>query len=189
MKTSSNPNKSVSHSFLLPPLPVPLGKSSLQISDLSLLGRTTSKTLPYSGNMNSSLHLECIFSYEPQLGKPEESNNQGIEVNRSKSYAFLSQQKTLIKHTGSALTFLQTPMQMCRRVSIPYFKINVLFFLFPPLFWRIYQPSGQDQQNGKRKQCQLLRLSFKMNSQDTFFHISVNSLGPCFSPDFLLHFF
>ena len=39
-------------------------------------------------------------------------------------------------------------MQVCRGASVRYFKINAPFFCCPPLF-RVYQLSGQDQQNDK----------------------------------------
>ena len=39
-------------------------------------------------------------------------------------------------------------------------------FLLPPLFWRVTQFSGQDQNNGKRTYCRLPSLSFRINLKE-----------------------
>ena len=41
-----------------------------------------------------------------------------------------------------------------------------LHFLLPPLFWRITQLSGQNQNNGKRTYCRLPSLSFRINLKE-----------------------
>ena len=61
------------------------------------------------------------------------------------------------------------------------FYFNASFFYLPH-FVRIYQPPGQNQQNGK--QYSLPRLSFKISFKDTSFHI----LAFYISPEYLLIF-
>ena len=72
-------------------------------------------------------------------------------------------------------------MQACRVTSV---HLSLLL----PLFARIFEPQGQDQQNGKRILCRLLPLSFKIDLKDTSFHISINSLGLYLSPESLSNF-
>lgn len=49
------------------------------------------------------------------------------------------------------------------------------------------QPPGQDQQNGKQKQCPLPPWLLRTNLKDTSSHISKNSLGLYFSAEYLLN--
>ena len=51
------------------------------------------------------------------------------------------------------------------------------------------QPSGQNQQNGKRTRCRLLPQSFRINFKDTPCHISMTPKGFIFSPEYFLIFF
>ena len=48
-------------------------------------------------------------------------------------------------------------------------------FLLPPLFWRISQPSGQDQQNGKRTYCQLQPFPFRVKKWIWLFLLMLTS--------------
>ena len=46
------------------------------------------------------------------------------------------------------------------------------------------QPSGQNQQNSKRAYCRLPPQSFRINFKDTNSHISMDSWGFTFSPEY-----
>ena len=69
---------------------------------------------------------------------------------------------------------------MCRGVSILYFNTPLSV---APYFSRISQAPGHDQQNGKQTWCQL-----SVSHINTYFHISINSLGFYLSPECLLGF-
>ena len=90
-----------------------------------------------------------------------------------------------VKQTGFTWNFLQPPMQMCESASIPYIKINMLFFCCCLFFKDFLNP--QDQQNG-------IRTFFEQHPspsdiiRDKSFHIPRKSLGFYVSSDFLLNF-
>ena len=66
-------------------------------------------------------------------------------------------------------------MSVCRGAYIHYFKI-MSDFLLSSLFWKLSQPLGQDQQNGKQTYSR------------TDYHISMDSYG-LYSPKSFLNFF
>ena len=72
---------------------------------------------------------------------------------------------------------------MCRGASILYF--NALFFVNPS-FLMIPQPLGKNQQNGKQSWLPLL--FFKISLKNTSFHVFINFLGLCLSPECFLNF-
>ena len=105
-----------------------------------------------------------------------------MKVNRAfKSYSFFVTNKDGRTADNLCMKFSSKPMQACRVTSV---HLSLLL----PLFARIFEPQGQDQQNGKRILCRLLPLSFKIDLKDTSFHISINSLGLYLSPKSLSNF-
>ena len=78
------------------------------------------------------------------LSRSEEFNKHGEKENRAfRSSSFLTPKKQL---TGFAWNFLETPIQVCRGVSILYFNIPFIFFFFFfflylfPVFWGHLNP-------------------------------------------------
>ena len=58
------------------------------------------------------------------------------------------------------------------RCLYPLFQNQCPLFLLYPLFWKLSQSSGQDQQNGKQTYCRLPPYSFTINFKDTLSYFS-----------------
>ena len=86
------------------------------------------------------------------------------------------------------MKFSSTPNTSVQKCLYPLFQNQRSHFLLPPLFWRISQPSDQDQHNGKRTYCQLPPLLFWINLKDTASHIFMDSLVVDHSPEYFLNF-
>ena len=88
------------------------------------------------------------------------------------------------------MNFSSTPNTSVQQVpQLPIFLINTPLILKLPLFQWIFQPSGQDQENGKRTCCWLPPRYFRINLKDTSFYIAVCLLRFYLSLEFLLSFF
>ena len=86
------------------------------------------------------------------------------------------------------MKFPSTSNSSVQRCLYPLFQNQRFHFLLPPLFRRIFQPSGQDQQNGKRTYCRLPPYYFRDNFKDTPSHISMDYQGVYLSRIFLEFF-
>ena len=127
------------------------------------------------GHIDNSISVHLFLKCQPQLGKSKELNNQWIKEERS------LQPNLFILPKNSKKTD-----RLCMKFSLNsrgalMFYFNVSFFCLPHIL-RIYQPPGQNQQNGK--QYWLPRLSFKISFKDTSFH----TLASYISPECLLIF-
>ena len=128
----------------------------------------------------------CIFylNFELQLGKSNKFNNQRIKLLVRSSFKnhFFATKKTVKKRIGPARDFLQP--SSCLNTLLQ----NQAPLFCSPLFQKIYQLPGKDQQNGRRVQCELPPFSFRINFKDTSCHISVDSLGIYLSLGSLFNF-
>ena len=83
------------------------------------------------------------------------------------------------------MKFSSTLSSSMQRCLLPPILKSMASFSAAPFFWRIAQPSGEDQQNGKQTYCQLPSLSFRITFKDTCFQISVDSYGFYLSSEYL----
>ena len=60
------------------------------------------------------------------------------------------------------MKFSSTLSSSMQRCLLPPILKSMASFSAAPFFWRIAQPSGEDQQNGKQTYCQLPSLSFRI---------------------------
>ena len=117
-------------------------------------------------------HQPGCHHSEPHPARSKESNNQGIkqQVKRTfKSYFFCHEKK----RDRRCLKFSWTLSTSAQQVPQPPFQNQCPLILLLSLF----QPPGQDQQNGKH--CHLLPQSFRITLKDTssnisFFDLSTN---------------
>ena len=94
-------------------------------------------------------------------------------------------QKSNKKADSLCMKFSSTSSTSVQRCLYP--KINAPIFCCP-FFWKLSQPSGQDQQNGKQTYCWIPPYSFSINVKDTASHISMDSEGVYLSRIFLEFF-
>ena len=98
--------------------------------------------------------MYLLLDSQVYLGKSKEFNNEGmkVQVKRAFKFFFLPEKKAdrlRIKFSLTSNTSLQ-------RWLYPLFQNHRFHFLLLLVFQRIFQPSGQDQQNGKQTHCGLL---------------------------------
>ena len=124
-------------SFLLPASQSPPGKQEN-------LSPSASRHISNSFNVYLFLYSEML------LGKSQEFSNERMKVLVKRAFKrifCLQKNKKADRHCMKLSSTSSTRVQRCQNER-PH-------FLLPPLFWRMPQPSGQDQQNCKRTCCRL----------------------------------
>ena len=121
------------HSFFLPP------RQTFPLSNSFVPQAEQFPELPSVWHIKSSLSLYLFLNFELPQGKSKER--------ASKNYVT---KNTIKKQTESAWNFLQPQIQVYSSWVHHLFQNQYFIILFPPVFQRISQPQGQDQQNGKQ---------------------------------------
>ena len=101
-------------------------------------------TTPFFSN---SLSMYFFFDFELNNGRMK------VQVKRAFKRYFLSPKNFKTAHR-LCMKFSSTFKTSVQRCLYPLFKNQRPHFLLLHLFLRMFQPSGQDQQNGKRAYCQ-----------------------------------
>ena len=106
----------------------------------TLQGQWGGMLLPRHFDNSPSVYL--FLKYEPQLGKSEKFNNQGMKENRAFRILFITK-KQLKSRQALHRIFLKPQYKVYRGASILYFNAS---FSDVPSFSKISQPPGQNQQ-------------------------------------------
>ena len=93
-------------------------------------------------HFDNNLNVYRFLKYEPQLGKSEKFNNQGMEENRAFRILFVTKKQLKSRQALHGI-FLKPQCKVYRGVSILYFNPS---FSDVPSFSKTSQPLGQNQQ-------------------------------------------
>ena len=110
-------------------------------------------------HFGSSHSVYLFLKFEPQLGKSEKLNNQGMKENRAFRILFITKKQLKSRQVLHRIT-LKPQYKVYRGASILYFNAS---FSDVPSFSKISQPLGQNQQMVNSAECCLPPLSFKIS--------------------------
>ena len=94
-------------------------------------------------HFDNSLSVYPFLKFDPQLGKSEKFNNQGMKENKAFRIPFIQNQKQLKGRQALHRILLKLQYKVCRGAAILYCNAT---FSDVPSFSKMFQPPGWNQQ-------------------------------------------